>query len=64
MRKVFGARRDHYREIAIVVRRLARQSEFPTIRRQLVDIANRYDRMADFADSLGDWAVEDIPSGV
>jgi hypothetical protein len=54
MRQVFEARRDHYREIAIVVRLLARQSKFPTIRRQLIDIANRYDRMADFADSLVD----------
>jgi hypothetical protein len=38
--------------------------EIPTIRRQLIDIANRYDRMADFADSLVDGAVEDIPSGI
>jgi hypothetical protein len=40
-------RRDHYREMALVVRCAARQTHLPSIRRELVDIANRYDRVAD-----------------
>lgn len=44
----FEARSAHYREMALGIRCLARQTRFPSIRRELVDIANRYDRMADY----------------
>jgi hypothetical protein len=40
------ARRDHCRETALAVRRLARRARFPSIRRELIDLANRYDQMA------------------
>jgi hypothetical protein len=40
------ARRDHCRETALALRRLARRAYFPSIRRELIDFANRYDQMA------------------
>jgi hypothetical protein len=35
---------DHYREMARKVRELARYTRSPGIRRELVDVAKRYDR--------------------
>ena len=42
---------DHYREVSIKLRDLARQSYFPSVREALIGIARRCDRMADRADS-------------
>jgi hypothetical protein len=42
---------DHYREMAVKLRDLARQTHFPSVRNALIDIAKQCDRMADRADS-------------
>jgi hypothetical protein len=42
---------DHYREMAGKLRELARQTLSPGMRRELVDLARRYDRRADLFDS-------------
>ena len=42
---------DHYREMAVKLRDLARQTHFPSVRNALIGIAKRYDRLADRADS-------------
>jgi hypothetical protein len=42
----WNARSDHCRETALAVRRLARQTCFPSIRGELIAFANRYDQMA------------------
>ena len=41
---------DHYREMAGKLRELARQTRSPGIRRELVDLAGRYDRRDDHFD--------------
>jgi hypothetical protein len=41
---------DHYREIAGRLRGLAHQTRSPGIRRELVDLAKRYDRRGDHFD--------------
>jgi len=41
---------DHYREMAGRVRELARSTRSPGIRRELVDLARRYDRRSDHFD--------------
>jgi hypothetical protein len=41
---------DHYREMAGRVRELARLTRSPWIRRELVDLAKRYDRRGDYFD--------------
>jgi hypothetical protein len=41
---------DHYREIAGKLRELARLTCSPGIRREMVDLANRYDRRANHFD--------------
>jgi hypothetical protein len=38
---------DHYREIAGRLRELARLTHLPGIRRELIDLAKRYDRRGD-----------------
>ena len=43
---------DHFREIAGKVRELARYTRSPGIRRELVDLAKRYDRRGDHFDEL------------
>jgi hypothetical protein len=43
---------DHYREMAERLRELARTTRSPGIRRELVDLARRYDRRGDFFDTL------------
>jgi hypothetical protein len=42
---------DHYREMAIKLRDLARQTLFPSVRKGLTGIAKRCDQMAERADS-------------
>jgi len=37
----------HYREVALGLRTLARQCRFPGARRELLQLAARYDRRAD-----------------
>jgi hypothetical protein len=44
---------DHYREMAGKVRELARYTRSPGIRRELIDLAKRYDRRGDYFDR---WA--------
>jgi hypothetical protein len=41
---------DHFREIAGKVRELARYTRSPGMRRELVDLAKRYDRRGDHFD--------------
>jgi hypothetical protein len=41
---------DHYREMADKLRELARLTRSPGIRRELVDLAKRYDRRGDHFD--------------
>jgi hypothetical protein len=41
---------DHCREMAGKVRELARYTRSPSIRRELVDLAKRYDRRGDYFD--------------
>jgi hypothetical protein len=36
-------RRDHYRQLAIKLRRLAHQARFPSARKVLIDTARRFD---------------------
>ena len=42
---------EHYREIARKLRELAREFRFPGARRELVDLAERYERRADSLDA-------------
>jgi hypothetical protein len=42
---------DHYREMAGRVRELARLSRSPAMRKELADLAGRYDRRGDHFDS-------------
>jgi hypothetical protein len=41
---------DHYREMAGRLRELARLTHLPGMRRELVDLAKRYDRRGDHFD--------------
>jgi hypothetical protein len=41
---------DHYREMAGKLRELARTTRSPGIRRELIDLARRYDRRGDLFD--------------
>jgi len=41
---------DHYREMARKLRELAREFRFPGARRELLDLALRYERRADSLD--------------
>ena len=41
---------DHYREMATQLRGLAHRTRSPGIRRELVDLAKRYDRRGDHVD--------------
>jgi hypothetical protein len=40
----------HYREIASKLRVVARECSFPNVRKDLIDLAARYDRRADHFD--------------
>jgi len=44
------SRSEHYREVADSLRRLARQTRFPEVRQELFDLAEGFDRMAEFAE--------------
>jgi hypothetical protein len=55
---------DHYREMAVKLRDLARQTHFPSVRKALAGIAKRFDRIADRADranSLHSPRTVDLP---
>jgi hypothetical protein len=42
------SRSEHYRDVAGSLRRLARQTQFPQVRQELSDLADRFERMAEF----------------
>jgi hypothetical protein len=42
---------QHYREMARKLRELAREFRFPGARRELLDLASRYERRADSLDA-------------
>jgi hypothetical protein len=42
------SRSEHYRDVADSLRRLARQTRFPEVRQELFDLAEGFDRMAEF----------------
>jgi ADP-heptose:LPS heptosyltransferase len=42
---------EHYREMARKLRQLAREFRFPGARRELLDLAERYERRADNLDA-------------
>ena len=42
------SRSEHYRDVADSLRRLARQTRFPQVRQELSDLADSFDRMAEF----------------
>ncbi len=52
MSQNFEARGDHYRALATSLCQLARQAAFPSVRRRLIDLAKRYDRMATEGDAV------------
>jgi len=43
-------RSEHYRNVAGSLRRLARRTRFPEVRQELFDLAEGFDRMAEFAE--------------
>ena len=43
------SRSEHYRDVADSLRRLARQTRFQEVRQELFDLAEGFDRMAEFA---------------
>ena len=52
---------DHYREMAVKLRDLARQTHFPSVRKALAGLAKRYDRIADRANSPHSPRTVDLP---
>ena len=42
------SRSEHYREVADSLRRLARQTRFPQVQQELSDLADSFERMAEF----------------
>ena len=44
------SRSEHYRDVADSLRRLARQTRFPEVRQELFDLAEGFERIADFAE--------------
>jgi hypothetical protein len=53
------SRSEHYRDVADNLRRLARQTRFPEVRQELFDLAEGFERMAEFADK---WNVAERQS--
>ena len=51
----------HYREIAQKLRDLARQCHFPGARRELLDLAARFDRRADHFESRAETPTREDP---
>jgi hypothetical protein len=48
----------HYREMAGKLRELAREFRFPGARRELLDLASRYERRADNLDARSAAAID------
>ena len=46
-----GSDSDHYREMAAKIRELARQFRFAGARQELLDLALRFERTADYLDA-------------
>lgn len=44
------SRAEHYREIADSLLRLARQTRHPEVRQELLELAERFERIAEHAD--------------
>jgi len=44
------SRSEHYRDVADSLRRLARQTQFPDVRRDLFELADSFERMAEFSE--------------
>lgn len=44
------SRAEHYRQIADSLLRLARQTRHPEVRQELLDLAERFERIAEHAD--------------
>ncbi len=44
------SRAEHYREIAESLGRLARQTRFPDVRQDLIELAANFERMAEHAE--------------
>jgi hypothetical protein len=44
------SRSEHYRDVADSLRRLARQTQFADVRRDLVELADSFERMAEFTE--------------
>jgi hypothetical protein len=44
------SRSEHYRDVADSLRRLARQTQFSDVRRDLVELADSFERMAEFTE--------------
>jgi hypothetical protein len=44
------SRSEHYREVADSLRRLARQTQFADVRRDLAELADSFERMAEFTE--------------
>jgi hypothetical protein len=44
------SRSEHYREVADSLRRLARQTQFSDVRRDLFELADSFERMAEFTE--------------
>jgi hypothetical protein len=42
------SRSEHYRDVADSLRRLARQTQFTDVRRDLFELADNFERMAEF----------------
>jgi hypothetical protein len=44
------SRSEHYRNVADSLRRLAQQTQFPDVRRDLFELADSFERMAEFTE--------------
>jgi hypothetical protein len=44
------SRSEHYRDVADSLRRLARQTQFTDVRRDLFELADNFERMAEFTE--------------
>ena len=53
-----SSRSEHYREIADSLRRLARQTHSFEIRQDLIELADRFERMAEFSEKWHSLASE------
>jgi len=44
------SRSEHYRDVAASLRHLARQTQFTDVRRDLLELADSFERMAEFTE--------------